>query len=239
MVSTRHYVFVLATLATLLVPVTSALHGEQRRGCKDCGGDSPSEGSSASGEKSLLATNYTCILYRLYTLGPNDYMYYAEYLEGGCTADPWPFAVEAGSINPIPQTCPETCIPDTFGFRTLATGEMPTVQHYAPKTFQGFDPALHSDYTPRWETGISTVGTPTYKRIYFSKEGRTYKAKVFDVILPNGKSSYVAFEIDAFPSGEKTSIINASGARRGVGEHSYSIQDVGGKGMIFLTDVDG
>jgi hypothetical protein len=235
----KHCVPVLAALAVLLALTHSSLLGEQQRGCKDCGGDSPSEGNSTSGENSLLATNYTCILYRLYTIGPNDYMYYAEYYEGGCASDPWPFAVEAGDINPIPQSCPETCIPDTFAARAAVTGEMATVEHYAPKTFQGFDPALHSDFTPTWETGITTVGKTTFKRIHFSKEGRTYKAKVFDVNLPNGKSVYVAFEINAFPPGEKSTIIDAGGARRGVGEHSYSIQNIGGKGMIFLTDVDG
>jgi hypothetical protein len=175
----------------------------------------------------------------LYEIGPNDFIYYATYYEGNCGVEAQDVYVEDVDLgdNPL-EDCPDECVITSRKSQHYGPDDMPRIDHYTKKIFPGYNPALAAAYAPRWAAGVSQVGSPVYKRINLVKEGRTYKAKVFELRLSASKTIYIAFEIESFPSSEHPGTIASNSAKRCVGQHAYSMK-YNGKGMLFFVDVDG
>jgi hypothetical protein len=220
MICVRLLVSIAATIAVLFAPVNSAVAFRcHRHQCCSTNYSSPDCCRPCYG------TNYICAQYKL-----EENLYYAHYLEDGCGAVPWPIAIEAGELEDLPHDCPGEC----FLAKNISAKKS-NASDGSPTLFQGFPAPLTSDYSPRWADGITECDM-FYKCIHVWQNCRTYKAKVYELKLPNGKHFYMAYQIDAFPSGTCPRPLPILLGNKCVGGHTYSFKTCGGKPLVLLTN---
>ncbi len=184
--------------------------------------------------------DWTCLLTKIYEIGPNDEVYYADYYEGGCEVPPQAVYAETLDYGDNPnQICDNyECIPTSRKGKSHEADHLP---HFTDKVFPGFAPPLEPDFPVHWSAGVTQIAE-RFEKLEFTEEGRTYKARVFDLRLDTSgnKMIHVAFEIGHFPSGANPVQIQfgPEKVKRCAGLHAYSVK-YRGRTMLFLTDREG
>ena len=225
MVRLLRHVTMIAVLALVTSTVNDAEAMRWRRtNCRPCA-------TSCCPCRASFGDDFTCIMNEAYEIAPGDILYYANYFEGSCDAEPQPVYFEGGDDYPIPEDCNKgQCISGSFR-QTYALGVLP---HATAKTFQGFPQPLPANFPRHWSPSATETGNH-YEKLQILDENVTYNVQVFDVTLGTGQSIHVAFEIAGFPgTPPNTYPLGSGNVKKCVGNHAYSLQ-YRGKRVLLLT----
>jgi hypothetical protein len=140
--------------------------------------------------------DFTCLEYEIYEIAPGDYLYYANYLEGSCFADPQPEPFE-GVDYAVPQDCElGQCLP---GDPTRLEKK-----YGSPCKWAGLGSPVDPSFKPPFSTCATTIGChfECLKVCDENNHWKSYKVKIFDVCVPkSSRALHVAYQVDHFPNG--------------------------------------
>ena len=195
--------------------------------------------SSCKVRSAPRSDNWTCVRTKLYEISANNWLYYADFFEGGCEEDPQGCYVEGDYDSNITEDCPGGCISSSAKTAAFSKSDMARLEHPSRLTFAGFNrPLAYDDCKLTLSEGITQVGDPIPSTIQLEEEGRVYKAKIFCLKLKDSRTVYVAFEIKDFPASPKPGDFSATTAKKCKGLHAYSMT-YHDKPLVLLVDVNG
>lgn len=184
----------------------------------------------------------TCVLTRVYTLGTNLHLYYAEYNESDCGEQQPVYVYGDWGENPN-QVC-ENSDECESGYGCVKPYS-DTIPHKTKYRFDGFRAPLGPNHPTNWGSTITPVAD-YWVKYDIEQEGRSYKAHLFELSYDNPADSapartvYIAFEVSRFPIGQNPAptVLDDSEVKRCVGLHAYSLR-YDQKKVLFFTDREG
>jgi hypothetical protein len=174
---------------------------------------------------------YTCLKRKVYTIGPDDYLYYGDEYPNICDDSSGAQSVpnEDGDHTDLPESCTNSnCRKDPALTRCSRN-----------HNWQGLDHRLLPGEEPSELSG--SICDFHYACFTICKENRSYKAVVFDVCVDGaGTTIHVAYELDHFPPHARPYYISlGAGNCNDCNQfgHAYSLKYFC-KHVLFLTAKD-